>query len=173
MRKRTLTSTIALALVSFCANPSDLGAFRGPSDLKFEDHAVSTIFKGKPARAKLTSGRERKFRTRFTEDSRLGPNFAGHYTVVFWGCGTGCAQTAIVDAHNGRVSWVPLDWTDIPDEADVAENRNFRLNSKLLILTRSNYDAHATYTEYAYLMTKNGLRLIRKRLVDPAPANRL
>jgi len=164
---------ICAAVLLVAASEVSLAAFQHNDDLRFEDYAVSKVFKGKPATAKLTTARERKFRTRLTEDSRGGPNFAGHYTVVFWGCGTGCAQTAIVDAYDGRIVWVPLDWTDIPDEADVADNRNFRLNSRLLILTRSNYDAHATYTEYAFLAANSGLRLIRKRLVDPAIANSL
>lgn len=143
-------------------------AFQSPSDLEFTHYPTTKFFKGKPAPARLKVARARRYRTRLREDSRLGPNFAGHYTVVFWGCGSGCAETAIVDAYTGNIFWVPLDWSDIPDEASVTDNRNFRLNSRLLVLTRSNYDAHGTYTEYDYLMTKNGLRLIRKRLVDPS-----
>src|SRR5438105_1150903 len=31
-----------------------------------------------------------------------GPNFAGHYTVVTWGCGTECQMHAILDGRTGQ-----------------------------------------------------------------------
>ena len=169
MRKQVF----GFALLLIAAGDANSEARPEPSDRRFERYPASKVFQGKPAAARLTSARERRYRTRLTEDSLQGPNFAGHYTVVFWGCGTGCAQVAVVNAFTGKVSWVPLEWSDIPDVAGVSDNRNFRLNSRLLILTRSNYDAHATYTEYGFLMTNNGLRLISKRTVDPASANSL
>jgi hypothetical protein len=33
-----------------------------------------------------------------------GPNFAGHYTVALWGCGTSCQSFAIIDAKTGAVT---------------------------------------------------------------------
>jgi len=32
-----------------------------------------------------------------------GPNFAGHYFVIRWGCGSECLMMAIVDARTGKV----------------------------------------------------------------------
>jgi hypothetical protein len=103
------------------------------------------------------------FRTRLREDSRTGTNFAGHYTVVFWGCGTGCAQLAVVDARTGRVYWPPLEYTDIPPDPadeDRARHPNFRPDSKLLVLTRNHYDGN--HTVYYYLFDKNRFRLLRQ-----------
>jgi hypothetical protein len=104
------------------------------------------------------------FRSRLREDSRAGVNFAGRYTVVFWGCGTGCAQMAVVDAGNGKVYWPPLEYMDIPDppEEDPARHPNFRPDSKLLVLTRSRYDGRGGYTAYYYLFDKNRFRLLRQ-----------
>jgi len=48
-----------------------------------------------------------RFRTRLREAAGKGPNFAGHYTIASWGCGSGCLQYAIVDARNGRVFFPP------------------------------------------------------------------
>jgi hypothetical protein len=45
------------------------------------------------------------FRTRLSEGIREGVNFAGHYAVVGWGCGTGCISGAIVDTRTGIVYW--------------------------------------------------------------------
>jgi hypothetical protein len=138
------------------------------SGLKFSSYPARRIFRGKPARVVLDTPQARKFRTRLREDSRLGPNFAGHYTVVFWGCGTGCAQLAVVNAHTGKVIWLPQEWIDIPDAPDAKPNRNFQIDSKLLIVTKSNYDAHATFTAFYYVVDNDRLRLIKKAYVDNA-----
>lgn len=44
------------------------------------------------------------FRTRLREAAaREDVNFAGHYILTGWGCGTNCSQWAIIDARNGAV----------------------------------------------------------------------
>jgi hypothetical protein len=45
----------------------------------------------------------RRFRTALRDGVAAGPNFAGHLTVVTWGCGTQCRSDAIVDARTERV----------------------------------------------------------------------
>ena len=134
----------------------------------FAHYRTGTIFRGKPAKVIINTAKARQFRTRLREDSRLGPNFAGHYTVVFWGCGTGCAQIAIVNAITGKVIWLPQDWVDIPDEQNIKTNRNYRLDSRLLIVTKSHYDARASFTGYFYLMDRDRLRLIKQLETDPS-----
>ncbi|MBX3245504.1 MAG: hypothetical protein KF685_13710 [Acidobacteria bacterium] len=49
----------------------------------------------------------RLFRTRLREGFREGPNFAGHYTIVIWGCGTACLSGAVIDMRTGRVYFPP------------------------------------------------------------------
>jgi len=66
------------------------------------------------------------FRTKLREGAKKGPNFAGHYTVITWGCGTDCRLVAIVDARTGRVYFAPFT-VSIPADAD------YRLDSRLLI----------------------------------------
>jgi hypothetical protein len=103
------------------------------------------------------------FRTRLREGSRTGPNFAGHYTVVIWGCGTGCAQMGVVDARTGRVYFPPLEYMDIPDMENEAERSQwFRPDSRLLRVTQNHYDGRGGYTAYYYLFDNNRFRLLRK-----------
>lgn len=45
----------------------------------------------------------RMFRTKINEALAMGPNFAGHYTVATWGCGSGCQEHAVVDAMTGNI----------------------------------------------------------------------
>jgi len=130
---------------------------------QFGDYPVKEIYKGRVARVRLDSPRARMFRTRLREGSRSGPNFAGHYAVVIWGCGTGCAQMGVVDSKTGRVYFPPVEWMDIPDmEDEQSRSKFFRLDSKLLVITKSNYDMERSYTAYYYLFDKNRFRLLRK-----------
>src|SRR5690606_4059803 len=45
----------------------------------------------------------RMYRTTITEQVKKGPDLAGHYKVVTWGCGTECQGYAIVDVITGNI----------------------------------------------------------------------
>jgi hypothetical protein len=132
-----------------------------PAAPRFESYPVREVYKGRPAPVRLDSRKARMFRSRLREDSRTGPNFAGHYTVVIWGCGTGCAQMGVVDAKTGRVYFPPLEYHDIPDVENV-DTRGFRLDSRLLVLTQNHYDGRGGYTAFYYLFDNGRFRLLRK-----------
>jgi hypothetical protein len=66
------------------------------------------------------------------EGARKGPNFAGHFTITYWGCGaTDCATLAIIDARTGRVYFAPF-----YIESDIHYRRSSRL---LLVDPRISY----------------------------------
>jgi hypothetical protein len=72
--------------------------------LAFETFPVSPIFAGRPVPPDLASHPlARVYKTVLRREATKGPNFAGHYTIVRIGCGTGCARIAVVDAGTGRV----------------------------------------------------------------------
>lgn len=130
---------------------------------RFEDYPVREVYKGPVAPVRLDSRRARMYRTRLREDSRGGPNFAGRYTVVVWGCGTSCAQMGVVDARTGRVYFPPVEYMDIVDVSDEAERRQwFRLDSRLLRLTLNYYDGAGGYKVYYYLFDRGRFRLLRE-----------
>jgi hypothetical protein len=97
------------------------------------------VYAGKPAQLNLRSNpMARMYRTSIREQlQEQGINFAGHYTIVVMGCGTGCSITAIVDARNG-VAYFPRalnGWSVEPgvyDFADDEDVRTFRTDSQLL-----------------------------------------
>jgi hypothetical protein len=75
--------------------------------LRFEDYRVAhaALSRRRPAAVDLASAEYgRMYRTKLREGAAAGPNFAGYYTVVMWGCGTGCQVVAVVDARTGRLS---------------------------------------------------------------------
>jgi hypothetical protein len=64
---------------------------------------ATPVFKGRTAALKLTTPLARNYRTRLREGARRGLNFAGHYKLHTWSCGTGCLQTAFIDVKTGNV----------------------------------------------------------------------
>lgn len=161
-----IRNVLAVLVLCVCAVPaysSGAQARKSRPAPKFEDYPVREIYKGPVAPVRLDSRKARMFRTRLREDSRGGPNFAGRYTVVVWGCGTGCAQMGVVDARNGRVYFPPVEYMDIPDMEDAeVRSRVFRLDSRLLVITKNLYDGQGTYTAYYYLFDGGRFRLLRK-----------
>ncbi len=96
---------------------------------RFEDYTVSDSFKGKPAIIDFKDNRHaRHFRTVIREGVHKGANFAGHYTLVYWGCGTSCQEYAIVNLKNGKV-YMPSELLGMASYGFM-----YRLNSRLLII---------------------------------------
>jgi hypothetical protein len=82
----------------------------------------------------------RTFKTRLSEALKEGVNFAGHYIVAGWGCGTGCISGAIIDARTGNVVW-PIELYSLgvwyEGNSYVDEPVAYRKNSRLLIISGS------------------------------------
>jgi hypothetical protein len=75
---------------------------------RFQDHPARPVRLSKPAPVDLRGNpAAQAFRTRLRLGATEGPNFAGHYTVVAWGCGAGCIDFGIVDAVSGKVFFDP------------------------------------------------------------------
>jgi hypothetical protein len=70
---------------------------------RFEDFPVNENWNPPPAAVKLTTRAERMFKTRLTDAAKEPPNFAGHYRLAYWGCGSNCAAGALVDLQTGKV----------------------------------------------------------------------
>jgi hypothetical protein len=70
---------------------------------------LKSRYNGEPASPILQSKRARLYRTVIREGAKQGPNFAGHYTVVAWGCGLASYSLAVVDAISGSVYFPPFE----------------------------------------------------------------
>lgn len=92
-----------------------------------------------PAKPVLKSRLARFYKTRINEGAKVGPNFAGHYTVVRWGCGAGAFMFFVVDAIDGAVYEPPelclalagAAGESLPGFDNI--NPGFSLTSKLLL----------------------------------------
>ena len=69
----------------------------------FEKYKVP-VYQGILKEPDFTSNPEAKmFITRIKEGCKSGINFAGHYTLIYWGCGTACQSGVIVDRKTGVI----------------------------------------------------------------------
>lgn len=142
--------------------PSDLTNPKAP---RHEDFAVPTKFSGTPHEIDLTTHRQAKmWRTRLREGASAGANFADHYIIVTWGCGTDCSQLAIVDALNGAVYFPKalgaVAAVNVHDQVLKGGVLRFRRDSRLLIaIGMPNEDASQRGVSY-YEWTGGDLKLV-------------
>ena len=163
-----------------------------PSIPRFEDYPVTEIFKGPPASPVLDSAPKRLFRTRIRRGLKTGkgvmrdgkeqpgPNFAGHYIIVEWPCGSPCEMDAVVDAGTGQVYEPPLSPgfllpllpALVPGNPKVfvpwVAELEFRLNSSLLIMKANPDPVRERVNHIYYFLWKgNQWRLLKKVPLQP------
>lgn len=125
---------IALIVFSLACQCRNIDLSKAP---KPGSYPVRSRYKGKPAKPVLDSKRARLYRTIIRNGAKEGPNFAGHYTVVAWGCGLGSYSLAIVDAITGKVYFPPFDCVGgssfgLPFTEQVTPG--FKIGSRLLMV---------------------------------------
>jgi hypothetical protein len=141
---------------------------------KFRDYPAAPAILSRPAKPDVYADAQSKvFRTRLREGAAAGPNFAGHYTVVSFGCGAGCQTFAIVDAQDGRVFWprrvktLEVDLANSCFSDPDVEILRYRPDSRLIIAAGLiNEDAKRLGVSY-FLWEDERLKLIK---FTPLPA---
>jgi len=110
-------------------------------DFNFEDYAVDAVFQSTPARPHIIEKRNLEFRTAITDAAAKGANFAGHYTIAQWDCGSNCTSLVIVDEVSGKLFSPPFKVLTTPqvegtedDPAHEFKGPVFQLKSRLLII---------------------------------------
>lgn len=70
------------------------------------DQYPAEPFDGPNVAPKFTGDQKefREFRSTFASEAKLGPNFNGHYRVIFVGCGAHCTFNFILDEATGKIS---------------------------------------------------------------------
>jgi hypothetical protein len=130
------TLTLKLILLVLVSATFAGGATAQSQIPRFRDYSVSEAYVGKTAPLALARD-DRMFKTRLAWAAKnQRPNFAGHYILTTWGCGTTCLIGAIIDAKTGKVHWWDFSiccWSfDVDDKFQPIE---FRLNSKLIVFS--------------------------------------
>ena len=123
----------------------------------------------RPAALDLAGREVRARRSLLAAQSAQGPNFAGDYTIVAWGCGAACTAFAIVDARTGRAYFPPdLSAVRTMNVGDHGPDRPLRYNalrfapdSRLLVVLGAAEGQPAREGAAFYEWTGRALRLVR------------
>ena len=159
--KGTLFSIFSLLLML-------LGAAEAQQQLipEFKEYPAEEVFSGASAKPKLTSARARMFRTNIRTQAAEGPNFAGRYRIVTWGCGTSCIQFAIINCNTGDVYFAPMAETveAVIPPGQSEEMLEYRPDSRLLIIAGAKDDSqkHRAEGRFFYEWKKGRLVLIQR-----------
>ena len=92
----------------------------------FDEFKVSSVDHKKYADLDLKSNKDASnFRTILTNGySSDTANFAGHYSFVYWGCGSPCQMSLVIDRKTGKIYASPM----------ASLGYDFRVYSKMLIV---------------------------------------
>jgi hypothetical protein len=184
---RRLVLTIALALAWLPAlAAADAGSDESirksdiPTDApRFADYRAD-VYGGPNAVPDVTSDlRSKRYRTQLRNWGKEKPNFAGHYILATWGCGTSCMEIAVIDAITGKVihpvgartnSIEDVD-PEVLEEGKPGDRRadfgalHYRADSRLLILFGTP-DGRAENKGISYFVWEDDslrrIRLVRK-----------
>jgi hypothetical protein len=142
-------------------------------DPRFIDFPALVTNPVRRAEPRLVTPFQRKFRTVIRDAATKPVNFAGHFVVAEWGCGTGCEQIAIVDEQSGAVYNGPFGARPEstvyfgPNVDDDKTGLFFHPDSSLFIV-RGCMDARANACgTYYYRWLDTAFRLLKKA---PAPS---
>lgn len=113
LRSNCIPVLATLAAIG-CTSASAAPAKR---DALFAKYASASVFHG-PVQLPHFKDRDRAFadyRTRISDGMRQGANFAGHYALIGWGCGTSCKVYVVGDVITGRMFDFPLSGEEFID----------------------------------------------------------
>ncbi len=99
---------------------------------QFENYKVEKIYKGQLAAPDFKTSTAAKQFTSIIKDGckNTGVNFAGHYSIVEWGCGRFCEQMAIVDRKTGQIIY-----TEIPFDKQAGYSGSiYQTDSRMLVI---------------------------------------
>ncbi|WP_041490636.1 hypothetical protein [Burkholderia cepacia] len=140
---RILLTTAVSAMLMLCA---DAARPATPSAARSAGECPSPSFARYPARVgraprvpatapRLNSKEARLYRTVIRDEFTQPANFAGHYRVAIWGCGTDCRNFAIVDKYSGATYTMPRVRAISGVMGNDDERVDFRAASSLLIVS--------------------------------------
>lgn len=162
---------IKLLLAALCACLLSVTAFaQDGATPDFKDYSAP-VYKGRAAILKLRTPQARGYRTRLREGARRAVNFAGRYKLSTWSCGTGCLQTAFIDAKTGNI-FFPAELNGFiacyyqPEAVEnLEEALQFRKESRLIVMSgypNSERDkAEPKKGLYYYEWTGSELKLVK------------
>ena len=168
MRKKSKPLIIFIALVSIFVGQAQLVSAKNPETQianleiqpSFESYPANIAHPRDTSQLVLTTRLAKKYKSVITAEAAKPVNFAGHYRVATWGCGTDCRGFAIINKHTGVVYTLP----GVEYVAGVMGNEEerlaFKADSKLFIMTGIQNDK--VEGKFYYIWGKEKLTLLAK-----------
>lgn len=146
---------------------------------KFSKYKVTpSRFVGRPKLDLSSNPIARRFRTVLRREADQGPNFAGHYRIAVWGCGTSCAEFAVINLNTGQVI-TPNDfshtsavyfgvesWDVLPGSQREAGLFGFRKDSRLLMVLGDLDEDESREGAFYFVLENERLQLVHSTKVD-------
>jgi hypothetical protein len=135
------------------ARADDVPPKTPPPALQFKDYPATAHGGHRRNTGPLgpTSSGGLNFRTRLKRAAAEASNFAEHYVVALWGCGTECLDGAVINTWDRKVIWLPgsicCTFSDFGYDVDRA---SYRIDSALLILRGRLNEKAGTDEEHYY-----------------------
>ena len=129
---------------------------------QFQDFPVSVISTKQSAQPILATPRAREYRTQLNQAGSGTANFAGHYILAQWGCGTACVAGAVIDALTGQVTFFPFVnvccWQNMHQQGAPID---FRVNSRLIVFS-GQLDERGTIGTHYFAFRHGRFKLLRR-----------
>ncbi len=147
-----------------------------PKAPKFGDYPTKTEAGNPSAKLDLTSNPiAKRYRTVLRLAMTEGANFAGHYRMSVWGCGTSCAMFAVVNLNTGKVITATQIAVVIGNNLDADDfmpgpnsddwGFRFRIDSNLLVVLGTPDEDESRSGAYYFALRGERLHLIHKTRV--------
>lgn len=160
-----MKNILIMAILVLVTSTAAMAQRRPPAFTHYPVRAEN--IKSKPVNLKSHKD-ARMFRTNLRNAAKGNVNFAGHFILTSWGCGTNCNQVAIINARNGSV-YFPRELQGIGigqgEWAYDIELLEYKANSRMLKL--NGYDGGAQNRDepsegiHYYQWTGTALKKIR------------
>ena len=135
---------------------------------RFKEYSAGEVYKGPTAPLLLTHD-DLTFKTRLRWAAKnQKPNFAGHYILTSFGCGSECVMGAVIDAKTGKVYWWNFSiccWgTDTDDKFNPIE---FRPDSRLIVFSGLRNEKDGDYGGHFYRFDDSGRFVHIRSILKP------
>lgn len=132
--KRLIVVCILLVAAITAGAQTEIQTAGETGEWSFQKYPAKLDFRGKPAAPLLVTQFERSFHTQIRMQARNGPNFAGHFTVAHWGCGSPCLAFVIINATSGTI-YDQDSAVGCANDQGLDASIDFKLESRLIAAT--------------------------------------
>jgi hypothetical protein len=135
----------------------------------FEQYRVAENYKGKVAPPVLSEVQP-AIRAKLKGAARQKPNFAGHYILLTWSCGSECLTGCVIDATTGHIYMLPVSlccWN--PDGVQTENPIEFHRDSKLIIFKGGRNGKACDWGQHYYQFDKGQFELIKTTSAQQCP----